>query len=229
VETSQQPLQIAMLLFPGLTLLDLIGPQAVFSMHARTHLVWKTMDTVVSDSGIGMQPTATFDDCPKDLDVLFVPGGFGTAAAMRDPEVLSFLAEKAPRAKYVTSVCSGSLILGAAGLLNGYRATSHWALRDQLSMFGAEPVKARVVTDRNRITGGGVTAGIDFGLVLLARMRGDDAARLTQLAMEYDPAPPFNAGSPEGAGPDLVQQALSFMGSMDSEMSRLAQAPVKAS
>jgi cyclohexyl-isocyanide hydratase len=154
--------------------------------------------------------------------VLFVPGGFGTAAAMADAEILSFLANRAPRAKYVTSVCSGSLILGAAGLLKGYKATSHWALRDALSLFGAEPVEGRVVTDRNRITGGGVTAGIDFGLVMLAKMRGDDAARLTQLTMEYDPAPPFNAGSPAGAGPDLVKQALSFMGAADPGMAQLA-------
>jgi cyclohexyl-isocyanide hydratase len=219
---AHTPLQIGMLLYPGLTLLDLIGPQTVFSMHAQTHLVWKTIDTVVSDSGIGIQPTATFDQCPKDLDVLFVPGGFGTAAAMADAEILSFLANRAPRAKYVTSVCSGSLILGAAGLLKGYKATSHWALRDALSLFGAEPVEGRVVTDRNRITGGGVTAGIDFGLVMLAKMRGDDAARLTQLTMEYDPAPPFNVGSPAGAGPDLVKQALSFMGAADPGMAQLA-------
>ena len=220
---NQNPLQIGMLLYPGLTLLDLIGPQTVFSMHANTHLVWKNLDTVVSDSGIGIQPSATFEDCPKDLDVLFVPGGFGTAAAMADPEILAFLADRAPRAKYVTSVCSGSLILGAAGLLKGYRATSHWALRDALSMFGAQPVEERVVTDRNRITGGGVTAGIDFGLVMLAKMRGDDTARLTQLTMEYDPAPPFSAGSPAGAGPELVKQALSLMGSLDPGMAQLAE------
>jgi cyclohexyl-isocyanide hydratase len=220
---NQAPLQIGMLLFPGLTLLDLIGPQTVFSWHAQTHLVWKTTDTVVSDTGIGIQPTATFADCPNELDILFVPGGFGTADAMRDREVLDFLVGKAARAKYVTSVCSGSLILAAAGLLTGYQATSHWALRDLLGLFGAEPVEGRVVVDRNRITGGGVTAGIDFGLVLLAKMRGDQAAKVTQLAMEYDPAPPFSAGSPKGAGPDIVKQAMSAMGTMDSEARQIAE------
>ncbi len=223
MQSNQTPLQMAMLLYPGLTLLDLIGPQTALNLHAQTHLVWKSLDTVVSDSGIGIQPNATFADCPRDLDILFVPGGFGTAAAMADPEVLAFLTDRAPRAKYVTSVCSGSLILGAAGLLKGYRATSHWALRGMLTRFGAEPVEGRVVVDRNRLTGGGVTAGIDFGLTLLAKLRGDDAAKLTQLTMEYDPEPPFNAGSPEGAGPALVQQALTLMGNIDAGMRQLAE------
>jgi len=211
MEQTQPPLQIGMLLFPGLTLLDLIGPQTVFSWFADIHLVWKTRDPVISDTGIGIRPSATFADCPQDLDLLFVPGGMGQPALMEDREVLAFLADRGPKSKYVTSVCSGSLLLGAAGLLKGYRATSHWAVRDTLRDFGAEPVEGRVVIDRNRISGGGVTAGIDFGLVVLAKLRGDDAAKLTQLAMEYDPEPPFNAGSPNSAGPALVAQALSFM------------------
>ena len=223
METQQTPLQLGMLLYPGLTLLDLIGPQTVFSWHAKTHLLSKTMDIVLSDSGIGIQPTTTFAECPRDLDILFVPGGFGTAKAMEDSEVLSFLADRGSRANYVTSVCTGSLILGAAGLLKGYQATSHWACREALAMFGAEPVDQRVVTDRNRVTGGGVTAGIDFGLVLLAKIRGDEVAKFTQLTMEYDPAPPFNAGSPRGAGPELVKQAMEFMSSLDSGMQRLAE------
>ena len=130
---------------------------------------------------------------------------------MGDSEVLAFLADRAAKSEYITSVCSGSLVLGAAGLLKGYKATSHWALRDTLASFGAEPVDARVVVDRNRITGGGVTAGIDFGLVLLAKLRGDDNAKLTQLAMEYDPEPPFRSGSPKTADPATIQQALTFM------------------
>ena len=211
MKQAQPPLEIAMLLYPGLTLLDLIGPQTVFSWFANIHLVWKTRDLVISDTGIGIQPTTTFETCPRELDVLFVPGGFGQQQHMTDSEVLAFLADRAPRSRYVTSVCSGSLLLGAAGLLKGYRATSHWAARDGLSAFGAEPVDARVVVDRNRITGGGVTAGIDFGLVLLAKLRGDDAAKLTQLAMEYDPEPPFQSGNPEAAGPAIVEQAMSFM------------------
>ena len=211
MKQEQPPLEIGMLLYPGLTLLDLIGPQTVFSWFANTHLVWKTKDLVYSDTGIGMQPTCTFETCPRDLDILFVPGGFGQNQLMADAEVLAFLADRGPKAKYVTSVCSGSLLLGAAGLLNGYKATSHWAAREGLSAFGPIPTDARVVVDRNRITGGGVTAGIDFGLVILAKLRGDDAAKLTQLAMEYDPEPPFQAGSPKTAGPEIVAQAMSFM------------------
>ncbi|MET0151111.1 MAG: DJ-1/PfpI family protein [Candidatus Binatia bacterium] len=211
MKQSQPPLEIGMLLYPGLTLLDLIGPQTVFAWFANTYLVWKTKDLVVSDAGIGIRPTCTFEECPRDLDVLFVPGGLGQQAVVDDREVLAFLADRASRAKFVTSVCGGSILLGAAGLLNGYKATSHWSAREALRMFGAEPVDARVVVDRNRITGGGVTAGIDFGLVVLARLRGEDAAKLTQLAMEYDPEPPFDAGSPETAGPALVEQAMSLM------------------
>ena len=211
MKQTQPPLEIGMLLYPGLTLLDLIGPQTVFSWFANIHLVWKTNDLVRSDTGIGIQPTATFETCPHQLDVLFVPGGFGQQRIMNDAEVLAFLADRGSRAKYITSVCSGSLLLGAAGLLKGYKATSHWAARDGLTAFGAEPVEARVVVDRNRITGGGVTAGIDFGLVLLAKLRGDESAKLTQLAMEYDPEPPFQSGSPKTAGPAIVQQAMSFM------------------
>jgi cyclohexyl-isocyanide hydratase len=211
MKQNQPPLEIGMLLYPGLTLLDLIGPQTVFSWFANTHLVWKTKELVYSDTGIGMQPTATFETCPRDLDILFVPGGFGQNQLMNDAEVLAFLADRGTEAKYVTSVCSGSLLLGAAGLLKGYKATSHWAARDGLSAFGAIPTDARVVVDRNRITGGGVTAGIDFGLVILAKLRGEDAAKLTQLAMEYDPEPPFQSGSPKTAGPAIVEQARSFM------------------
>ena len=210
MEHTQAPLQVGMLLYPGLTLLDLIGPHTVWSWHAKIHLVWKTRDMIVSDSGVAIQPTTTFSDCPHDLDVLFVPGGFGTAAAMQDRAVLDFLAARAAHARYITSVCSGSLILGAAGLLHGYKATSHWALRARLPMFGAEPVDARVVVDRNRITGGGVTAGIDFGLVLLAKLSGEEVAKVIQLAMEYDPEPPFQAGSPQTAGPALTEQVLSY-------------------
>jgi cyclohexyl-isocyanide hydratase len=211
VNSTQPPLEIGMLLYPGLTLLDLIGPQTVFSWFANTHLVWKTMDPIVSDTGIRIQPTRTFESCPSKLDILFVPGGFGQQQLMDDAEALAFLADRAAESKYVTSVCSGSLLLGAAGLLKGYKATSHWATRDALSAFGAEPVDARVVVDRNRITGGGVTAGIDFGLVLLAKLRGDEAAKLTQLAMEYDPEPPFLSGSPKTAESSIIQQAMAFM------------------
>jgi cyclohexyl-isocyanide hydratase len=208
---DERRLEIGMLLYPGLTLLDLIGPQTVFSWYANIHLVWKTRDLVLSDSGIAIQPSATFETCPRELDILFVPGGMGQQAWGGDQDVLAFLADRGSRAEYVTSVCGGSILLGAAGLLQGYKATCHWSAREALRTFGAEPVEARVVVDRNRITGGGVTAGIDFGLVLLAKLRGDEAAKLTQLAMEYAPEPPFDAGSPRTAGPALVEQAMSLM------------------
>jgi cyclohexyl-isocyanide hydratase len=203
--TGDEPrLQVAALIFPGMTLLDFAGPQAAFGLHARTHLVWKSVAPVETDSGVSILPTTRFDDCPMDLDVLFVPGGFGTAAVLDDPETLAFLKSRGERARYVTSVCSGSLILAAAGLLEGYRATTHWTSHDILEAFGVEAERSRVVVDRNRFTGGGVTAGIDFGLTLLAALRGEMIAKVTQLAMEYDPKPPFDCGSPAGAGPELA-------------------------
>ncbi len=178
---------------------------------------------MVSDSGTAIQPTTTFSDCPDNLDVLFAPGGFGTVEAMKDQEVPAFLAERGVQAKYITSVCSGSLLLSAAGLLQGYQATSHWACRDSLSMFGAVPVEGRVVIDRNRISGGGIKAGIDFGLVLFAKLCSDETAKLTQLMMEYDPQPPFDAGSPKTAGPALVEQAMAIMASNMAETQQIAE------
>jgi cyclohexyl-isocyanide hydratase len=211
------PLEIGMVLYPGMTLLDLAGPQAALGLHGRTHLFWKTLDPVMTDSGVALVPTATFADAPAALDVLFVPGGFGTVEAMKDPEIVAFLAERGRDARYVTSVCSGSLLLGMAGLLDGYRAATHWACFDALQALGVEPGRERVVTDRNRVTGGGVTAGIDFGLTLLAALRGEKVAKLTQLMMEYDPAPPFDTGHPRSAGPELTAAALGMMGTMGEE------------
>jgi cyclohexyl-isocyanide hydratase len=204
---TETPLEIAMLLYPAFTMLDLVGPLNVFAMHANVHLLSKSLEPVVSDTaGAAIVPTATLAQCPQNLDVLFVPGGFGTAAAMRDPEILAFLKDAGSRAQYITSVCSGSLLLGAAGLMTGYRATTHWAAHDLLAGVGAVPVKARVVEDRNRFTGGGVTAGIDFGLTLLAKLRGVEAAQAVQLMLEYDPQPPFSAGSPDTAPAAIVQR-----------------------
>jgi cyclohexyl-isocyanide hydratase len=212
VSSDQPPLEIGMLLFPGLTLLDLAGPQAALGMHGRTHLLWKTLEPVATDTGLSLLPTATFADCPADLDVLFVPGGFGTADVMKDADVLRFLAERGRRARYVTSVCTGSLILGAAGLLDGYSAATHWATYAALDALGVEGVRRRVVVDRNRISGGGVTAGLDFGLTLLAALRGEAAAKLTQLMLEYDPDPPFDAGSPEAAGAEAAALVQAMLG-----------------
>jgi cyclohexyl-isocyanide hydratase len=205
------PLQIGMLLYPGLTLLDLIGPQTTLGLHGQTHLISKSLEPIASDSGIAIVPTTTYDECPRELDVLFVPGGMGTADVMEDVDTLRFLEARARTAGYVTSVCSGSLILAAAGLLQGYRATTHWSSLDVLAAFGVEVDPRRVVVDRNRITAGGVTAGIDFGLALVAELRGEQAARLTQLTMEYDPKPPFDSGSPEAAGPEITALARAFI------------------
>jgi cyclohexyl-isocyanide hydratase len=206
---------ISMLVFPGMTVLDLIGPQQFFAVApGRTvQLLWKSKEPVVSDSGVPVLPTATFDEAPEELEVLFIPGGFqGTGATIGDPEVLDFVASRGERAKYVTSVCTGALILGAAGLLQGYQATTHWAYRDLLPLVGAEPVEARVVEDRNRITGGGVTSGIDFGLTLLARLAGEDYARGWQLGTEYDPHPPFDSGTPTKANPFIKEEVLKVLG-----------------
>jgi len=200
------PQQIGMLLYPGMFALDLVGPHAFLSglMNVEVHLLWKTKQPVQA-SGLMLTPTKTLAECPKQLDVLFVPGGLpGTQAMMQDDEVLAFLADRGSRARYVTSVCTGSLILGAAGLLKGYKATSHWATRDLLPLLGATPVEERVVEDRNRLTGGGVTAGMDFGLSLAARMRDTRYAEMLQLMVEYDPHPPFNAGVPKTAGPEIT-------------------------
>lgn len=202
--------QVAMLLYPGMTLQDLIGPHTILADSTDAQLVWKNRDMIVTDQGLGILPTATFDETPSDLDVLFVPGGPGFEA-MVDDEILSFLADRGSRAKYVTSVCNGSLLLGAAGLLQGYRATSHWAVRELLAIFGAIPTAERVVTDRNRVTGGGVTAGIDFGLVLLSKLCGEETAKLAQLACEYDPDPPFRCGTPANATPQAIGQMGEWM------------------
>lgn len=202
--------EIAMLVYPGMTVMDLVGPHCMFGalMGVKIHIVAKSLEPVTSDAGLTVVPTVTFDTCPQDLTVLFTPGGTdGTLAAASDPETLAFMADRGARAKYVTSVCSGSLILGAAGLLKGYKATSHWSCREALAGFGAIPTEARVVRDRNRITGAGVTAGLDFGLSMVAELRDQTYAECTQLMSEYDPDPPFNAGSMKTA-PSKVKTAM---------------------
>jgi cyclohexyl-isocyanide hydratase len=213
----------AMLLYPGLTALDLVGPQAPFSRFMDVHLVWKTLDPVVADSGMTITPTTTLAECPDDLDVLFVPGGRGQVQHLDDMEVLAFLADRGSRARYVTSVCGGSLILGAAGLLRGYRAATHWTARHLLAAFGARNVDDRVVIDRNRITGGGVTAGLDFGLTVVSEMFGEESAKVTQLALEYDPQPPFDVGSPEKAGAELTALVTASMGDLNDQTAAVAE------
>ncbi|MDQ0248740.1 cyclohexyl-isocyanide hydratase [Sphingomonas kyeonggiensis] len=200
-----EPLHIAFLLFPDVTQLDLTGPAQVLSRmgNVALDLVAKTRDPVRTDALFALLPTATFEEVSR-TDILCVPGGFGTVAAMEDEATLAWLKQVADGAAWVTSVCTGSLLLGAAGLLKGYRAACHWGSREQLAWFGAEPVAERVVFDRNRATGGGVTAGIDFALALTATIRGEDHARFVQLSLEYDPAPPFDSGSPERADAETV-------------------------
>jgi len=210
--TTQAKYYIGLVIFPGMTQLDMTGPYQVFSMmpDTRVLLLWKTLEPVTSSEGMTILPTATFNGCPS-LDVLCVPGGaIGQVEMMQDAEVLEFLRQQGKTAKYITSVCTGSLILAAAGLLQGYRAACHWAFRDQLAMLGVEVGTERVVVDRDRITGGGVTAGIDFGLVVVAKLCGEETAKMIQLLLEYNPAPPFNAGSPESAGEILVEQVKKF-------------------
>ena len=199
-------MQLAFLLFPGITQLDLTGPVQFLSRlpHAKVDLVWDSLDPVPTDAGFSILPTATFAQIPR-ADVLCVPGGMGVAGVIDHAPALDWVKQVGAEAEWVTSVCTGALVLGAAGLLHGYKATTHWAWHDLLGLFGAEPVQARTVFDRNRVTGGGVTAGIDFALALMAKIAGDDHARAVQLALEYDPAPPFDAGSPAKAGAALVE------------------------
>jgi cyclohexyl-isocyanide hydratase len=199
------PLQIGLVLFPWVTQLDFTGPLQVFSSvpGAQLHLIWKRIEPVPSDSVMMLTPTTTFADCPQ-LDVICVPGGFGTDDMINDEEMLGFLRKQAEGAKYVTSVCTGSLVLGAAGLLRGYRAATHWTAMEYLAAFGATAAKTRVCVDRNRVTGGGVTAGIDFALTLVSLLTDRQTAQAIQLRLEYNPAPPFNAGSPDTAPPEIL-------------------------
>ncbi len=202
-------IHVGLLLFPDLTQLDLTGPYEVFARmpDTKVQLVSETLAPVRSELGLTIQPTATFATA-LGLDVVCVPGGPGIAQAMQSESTLAFLRREARTARYVTAVCTGALVLGAAGLLQGYRATTHWMSLDLLPLAGAIPVKERIVVDRNRITGGGVTAGIDFALRVAAELCGQSVAEGIQLAIEYSPAPPFRAGSPETAPADVLARAV---------------------
>lgn len=199
-------LSFGFLVFPDIQQLDLTGPYEIVSVldaPKEVHLLWHDLAPVRSTTGIALTPTRTFADCPP-LDVVCVPGGVGVNRLLRDEAVLGFLRDQGARARYVTSVCTGSLVLGAAGLLRGRRATSHWSARDLLARYGAEPAEGRVVRDGNLITAGGVTAGIDFALTIVAELCGVEAAQACQLQLEYAPAPPFDAGTPETAPAEVV-------------------------
>ncbi|WP_052489226.1 DJ-1/PfpI family protein [Streptomyces sp. 150FB] len=214
-----RPLEVGILLFDRHTALDLVGPYTAFVMAGmKVHLVSETLDPVVSDDGgLTMVPTTTFADCPERLDILFVGGGF-VDGPMLDPATIAFLADRGETASYITGVCNGTLILAAAGLLDGYRAATHWASRDELAQLGVEVSTERVCIDRNRFSGGGVTAGIDFGLTVIAHTLGEKAAKFAQLVMEYDPKPPFDAGSPRSAGPELVGLRTRLMAEPDAAL-----------
>lgn len=202
-------LRIGCLIFPRMTQLDLTGPFEVFSRvpDAQVLLLWKTLEPVEADTGLRLLPYATLRDCPP-LDIICVPGGPGVNSLMEDEEVLAWLRDRAATARFISSVCTGSLVLGAAGLLRGRRATSHWGARDLLATFGATPTSGRVVRDGNVFTGGGVTAGIDVALAVAAEIAGHATAEAIQLGIEYDPAPPFAAGSPERADPAVLARVL---------------------
>jgi cyclohexyl-isocyanide hydratase len=206
------PLRFGLLLFPRLTQLDMTGPFEVFSRvpDSHVHLLWKTGEPVRADTGLTITPDTAFADCPP-LDVICVPGGPGVAALMEDDAVLDFLRRQAAGARFVTSVCTGALVLGAAGLLKGVRATTHWASHDFLAALGAVPEQGRWVRDGRVVTGGGVTAGIDFALALVAEMVSPAVAQAIQLQIEYAPAPPFDAGSPASA-PAAVLEAATLRG-----------------
>lgn len=226
--TSSDGPVFGMLVHPQMILLDLIGPMTVFNMtRGEVHLIWKDKSPVSTDVGVPVSATTTFKDCPRNVDVFFIPGGLaGSTDLMEDAETLGFVREMAASAKYVTAVCTGTLVLAAAGLLEGKKATTLWNVRDILQTFGAIPVKDRVVEDGNLITGGGSTAGLDFGLDIGARLRGERAAKRIQLIIEYDPHPPFDAGSPEKAGPEITN---SFLEARQSVMDEAKAAALRAS
>lgn len=225
-------MNVVMLTYPDMTQLDLTGPFEVFSRFKELslHLAWKSLEPVTDISGLRLLPTTTLEACPQ-ADILFVPGGPGQIALMNDGEVLEFLRTQAKGAAYITSVCTGSLVLAAAGLLTGHKATCHWLSLDQLGHFGVEPVSERVVVDGNRVTGGGVTSGIDFALTLTAKLFGQERAKRTQLFMEYDPAPPFPGGSPRSSDASLVasirQETAAFQKRRD-DVARAAAAALPA-
>lgn len=210
--TDLQKHVIGLVFYPGMTSLDIVGPHQVFSAlpGVELHRIWKTLNPITADDGLVMVPDTTFANCPS-LDVICVGGGLEQQAVVDDPEVLDFFRKQGRTANFITSVCGGSEFLAKAGLLEGYRAATHWGMREQLAKLGVEVGTERVVVDRNRITGGGVTAGIDFGLAIASILYGEETAKIVQLLLEYDPAPPFDTGSPAKAGPELVNKAALLM------------------
>jgi cyclohexyl-isocyanide hydratase len=216
--------RIGMLIFPRMTQLDLTGPYEVLARLPDTavELVARSRDPVTTDRGLQIVPTTTYAECPP-LDVIMVAGGPGQQNLMEDEEALGFLRRQAVGAKFVTSVCTGSLVLAAAGLLKGKRATSHWAAIESLALMGAVPVREKVVIDGNIITGAGVTSGIDFALHLAAMLAGEQTAREIQLQIEYDPQPPFDSGSPNAASPETLAAVQARLAKLNEERRAVAE------
>jgi cyclohexyl-isocyanide hydratase len=218
--------QTGFVIFPNLTQLDFTGPLQVLARlpEAETHIIAKTRDPVPSDCGLSLVPTRTFAEAPQ-LDLLCIPGGFGVDQAMEDDVTIAFVRAQGANAKYVTSVCTGAFILGAAGLLRGKRATTHWAYHHLLPRVGAIPVQERVVRDGNMFTGGGVTAGLDFAFTVMDEIAGPEHAQAVQLGLEYDPRPPFDAGSPGRAPGPIKARAderyASRLGAFEDVLSRV--------
>lgn len=219
------PPTIGILVFPGVQQLDLTAPYEVFAAipGSTMHLLWKERQPVASSTGLVLQPTTTLADCPA-LDLLCVPGGAGINALLDDQTVLAFLRRQAATVRYLTAVCTGSLVLGAAGLLKGKRATTHWASHHLLAPLGAIPVHARVVRDGALFTAGGVTAGMDFALTVVAEIAGRAQAEAIQLGLEYDPQPPFQAGTPERAPAEVVTAVRNRMAASRAEREALVHA-----
>jgi cyclohexyl-isocyanide hydratase len=214
---------IGMLIFPRLTQLDMTGPYEVLARlpNTKVELVAPTMEPVTTDRGMQIVPTVTYETSPQ-LDVIMVPGGPGQQDLMEDEAALSFLRKHAATAKYVTSVCTGSLVLGAAGLLKGKRATCHWAAIEHLKALGAIPVNEKVVIDGNIVTGAGVTSGIDFALTLAAILESEQVAREIQLGIEYDPDPPFDSGSPKTAARETLDTVKGRLAKLNEERRAVA-------
>jgi cyclohexyl-isocyanide hydratase len=212
--------RIQMLVYPGMTLQDLVGPLQVWAAWPGVEIqfAWKNAGPVPTDSGLAVMATTSLADAWTAPDILFAPGGLlPTFELLEDAEVIDFLRTRGAQAKWVTSVCTGAVLLGAAGLLRGYRASTHWFARDSLALFGATPSNERWVIDRNRATGGGVTAGIDFGLAVLAQLASPELARVVQLGLEYSPRPPFRSGTPEEADPQTLATLRAMWGGPVSE------------
>lgn len=203
-------MKIVALVYPGMTLQDTIGPIQAWSFlpDYEVQFVWKSVGPVVTDCGLPVHATHDFDSAWAEPDVLMVGGGARpTIELLGDAAVTGFLASRGAGAKWICSVCTGSLLLGAAGLLKGYRAACHWGAREQLAQFGAEASDERVCFDRNRLSGGGITSGVDFGIAVAGHWAGDDTGRTIELVMEYAPQPPYGTGRPELADPATLERA----------------------